>query len=122
MKKENFTPLHITLNVAALLVAVYATLHWSAFMAIRKAATDLAPTLQSTCQAVRGCNRIKAGYRWSGTDKEYVSEAVVMQNRMSATDKAFIESSIHQAFDQLGYRTVAFGPLIKAVQVRYENE
>ena len=82
MKNETFTSLHVTLNSAALMVAIYAALHWGAFMAIRKAGIEMAPAMQSACQAVKGCKRIEAGYRWSDIDKEFASEAVVVQNRI----------------------------------------
>ena len=122
MKKEFFTPLHVTLNFAALIVAIYAALHWGAFMAIRKAGTEMAPALQSACQALKGCQRIEAGYRWSGSDNEFVSEAVVVQNKMSAMDKSSIEANIRQAFELQGNQTLVFGSLIKKVHVRYEHE
>lgn len=119
MNKETYKALHISLNVASIVVLLLIVWQWGAVGPLRVAYRGIEPALISTCKQTKGCRGITVGSQWSPERTRYEPFAKIMFSSMSDTDKQNLAAKVRQAFNEEAGRSLFYRSHLRSPGVSF---
>lgn len=121
MNKETYKALHISLNIASIVVLLLIVWQWGAVWPLRAVSSPIEASLAKTCTQAKGCRHIAVGSQWSPERKRYEPFAKIMFTSMSDTDKQSIVAQVQQRFNEEAGRSLFYGSHLRAPGVSFHH-
>lgn len=119
MNKETYKTLHISLNIASIVLVLLIIWQWGAVGPLRVAYHGIEPVLAKTCKQTRGCRNIVLGTQWSTARKRYEPFAKIMISSMSDTDKQNLAAQVQQSFNEEAGRSLFYRSNLRSPGVSF---
>ena len=119
MNKETYKALHISLNVASIVVLLLIIWQWGAVWPLRTVNHSVEPSLAKACKQIKGCRGIVLSTQWSPARTRYEPFAKIMFSSMSDTDKQNLAAKVQQSFNEEAGRSLFYKSHLRSPGVSF---